>query len=63
MGALVSLTPPAVAATAAAVRCATAATTTAAAAVPALALGSTVGGVWIRHHRNSGAQLGDLFIT
>jgi hypothetical protein len=64
MGALVSLTPPSVAATAAAVRCATAATTTAAAAVPALALGvCAVGGVRIRQHCNPRAQFGNLFVT
>jgi hypothetical protein len=37
---------------------------TTATAVPALALGiRAVGGVWIHHHRNPRAQLGDLLIT
>jgi hypothetical protein len=54
MGALVSLTPPAVAAAAA----------TAAAAVPAFDLRvRAVGGVRIRQHRNPRAQFGDLFVT
>jgi hypothetical protein len=61
VGALMFLAPPAVAA---ATRRATATAATAAAAVSALALGiRTVGGVWIRHHRNSCAQLGDLLIA
>ncbi len=50
MGALVSLTPPAVAA--------------AAAAVPAFALRIyAASGVRIRQHRHPGTQVGDLFIT
>ena len=54
MGALVSLTPPAVAAVAA----------IAAAAVPAFDLRvRAVGGVRIRQHRNPRAQFGDLFVT
>jgi hypothetical protein len=54
MGALVSLTPPAV----------TAAAATAAAAVPAFDLRvRAVGGVRIRQHRNPRAQFGDLFVT
>jgi hypothetical protein len=54
VGALVSLTPPAVAAAAAA----------AAAAAPAFALRIyAVSGVRIRQHCHPGTQVGDLFIT